>query len=84
MFWKESQHPLALSERQVHLAYLLSTMNLGRLSGQSAQPGISVKTLGVQEVVLPSKFVQEKVAGFLESIDQKIDANEKINNNLAA
>lgn len=28
-----------------YLSYLLSKMNLGQLSGQSAQPGLSVKTL---------------------------------------
>lgn len=67
-----------------YLAYLLSTMNLGRLSGQSAQPGLSVKTLSKQIVRLPSLEQQIKVASVLSSFDAKIAANEKINDNLAA
>jgi type I restriction enzyme S subunit len=67
-----------------YLAYLLSTMNLGRLSGQSAQPGLSVKTLGKQEIRIPSKATQLKCAALLGSIDDKIHHNEEINENLAA
>ena len=67
-----------------YLAYLLSTMNLGRLSGQSAQPGLSVKTLSLQTVKLPSKEVQDRIVSVLATLDEKIVANEKINENLAA
>lgn len=65
-----------------YLAYLLSRMNLGRLSGQSAQPGLSVKTLAKQVVNLPSLEVQNKVVAVLSSLDSKIELNEKINDNL--
>ncbi len=65
-----------------YLAYLLSTMNLGRLSGQSAQPGLSVKTLSLQTVKLPSKETQDKIVSVLAALDEKIVANEKINENL--
>lgn len=67
-----------------YLSYLLSTMNLGRLSGQSAQPGLSVKTLSVQEVELPDKETQIKAANLLASLDTKIEENERINKNLEA
>jgi len=67
-----------------YLAYLLSTMNLGRLSGQSAQPGLSVKTLSKQIVRMPSLEQQKKVASVLSALDAKIAANEKINDNLSA
>lgn len=67
-----------------YLAYLLSQMNLGRLSGQSAQPGLSVKVLSKQIVNLPSKEVQERVVDILSSLDSKIELNEKINDNLVA
>lgn len=67
-----------------YLAYLLSTMNLGRLSGQSAQPGLSVKTLSLQKVKLPSKETQNRIVSVLAALDEKIVANEKINENLAA
>ena len=66
-----------------YLAYLLSTMNLGRLSGQSAQPGLSVKTLSVQPVRLPSKETQDQIVSVLAAIDNKIAVNESVNENLA-
>ena len=65
-----------------YLAYLLSTMNLGRLSGQSAQPGLSIKTLSKQIVRMPSLEQQKKVVSVLSALDAKIASNEKINDNL--
>lgn len=67
-----------------YLAYLLSTMHLGRLSAQSAQPGLSVKTLSKQEVDLPSLEVQKQVVRVLGALDDKIEANAKLNGYLAA
>lgn len=67
-----------------YLAYLLSTMNLGRLSGQSAQPGLSVKMLAKQEIELPVLEQQNKIVSILASFDDKIERNQKINDNLAA
>lgn len=66
-----------------YLSYLLSTMNLGRLSGQSAQPGLSVAVLGKQIINLPEKNVQDKIVSFLGLLDEKITNNEMINRNLA-
>ena len=81
-----TEHAVVVCANEHHntryLAYLLSTMNLGLLSGQSAQPGLSVKTLGQQIVSLPSKSMQNKVVAVLSSIEDKIEANEKINHNL--
>ncbi len=65
-----------------YLSYFLSTMNLGRLSGQSAQPGLSVKTLGIQEIELPPLEYQNKVVALLNSLDEKIAINASINDNL--
>lgn len=65
-------------------AYLLSTMQLGRLSGQSAQPGLSVKTIGQQVIKLPPLKVQNIIADMLTALDEKIEVNESINKNLAA
>lgn len=64
------------------LAYCLSTMNLGRLSGQSAQPGLSVKTLAVQEIRIPPLETQKKIAAILSALDEKIAINRAINENL--
>ena len=62
-----------------YLAYLLSTMSLGRLSAQSAQPGLSVKTLSKQEIDLPSLEKQRQVVEVSGSIDAKIGVNAKLN-----
>lgn len=67
-----------------YLAYLLSTMHLGHLSAQSAQPGLSVKTLSKQEIDLPPLEDQRQIVGILGTIDDKIAANTKLNGYLAA
>jgi type I restriction enzyme S subunit len=67
-----------------YLAYLLSTVDLGRLSAQSAQPGLSVKTLGKQVFDLPSLQTQKRVTTILGSLDNKIEANQRTNDYLAA
>ena len=64
------------------LAYLLSLMNLRRLSGQSAQPGLSVETLSTQRVFLPSLSDQRNVASLLTVIDDKVAVNTQVNDNL--
>lgn len=66
-----------------YLAYLLSTMHLGHLSAQSAQPGLSVKTLSKQEIDLPPLEDQRQIVGILGTIDDKIAANTKLNGYLA-
>ena len=65
-----------------YLTYLLSTMHLGNLSAQSAQPGLSVKTLAKQEIMLPSLTEQKRRASMLASLDDKISLNNRINHNL--
>lgn len=83
-----TEHAVVVQANSEHntryLAYLLSTMSLGRLSAQSAQPGLSVKTLGKQEVSLPCKETQDQVVTLLGSIDDSIAANAKQNDYLAA
>lgn len=65
-----------------YLSYLLDSMKLGRLSGQSAQPGLSVKVLAQQEVDMPPLEQQKKVANILSVIEDKIELNNSINKNL--
>ena len=64
------------------LAYLLSIMELGHLSAQSAQPGLSVQTLSKLEISLPGLEEQRRIAGILGAIDDKIENNRRINANL--
>lgn len=65
------------------LAYLLSIMELGHLSAQSAQPGLSVQTLSKFEISLPPLEEQKRIANILGAIDDKIETNRHINDNLA-
>lgn len=75
----------ANEEHDTHyLAYLLSTMDLGRLSAQSAQPGLSVKTLAKQMVDLPPLDVQRRMVELLGKLDKKISLNQQTNDYLAA
>ena len=64
------------------LAYLLSIMELGHLSAQSAQPGLSIQTLSKLEISLPPLEEQRRIAGILGAIDDKIENNRRINTNL--
>ena len=76
---------VANAEHDTHfLAYLLSTMDLGRLSAQSAQPGLSVKTLAKQIVELPSLEVQRRIVAILGKLDEKIALNQQTNDYLVA
>ena len=65
-----------------YLSYVLSAMNLGRLSGQSAQPGISVKTLSIQKIKMPPLCIQEKIASIISILEDKIMLNNATNENL--
>lgn len=64
------------------LAYKLSLMQLGRLSGQSAQPGLSVKVLGEQVIDIPPLPIQRKIVSILSALDDKIETNNAICRNL--
>ena len=83
-----TEHAIVVCANENHntryLSYLLETMKLGRLSGQSAQPGLSVKVLAQQEVNMPPLEQQKKVVNILSTIESKIELNNKINENLAA
>ncbi len=83
-----TEHAIALQAGSEHntryLSYLLSIMKLGRLSGQSAQPGLSVKVLASQLIAIPAKITQDQVASTLAALDNKISLNNRINDYLAA
>ncbi|SDF86935.1 type I restriction enzyme, S subunit [Bacteroidales bacterium KHT7] len=68
----------------VYLSCLLSAINLSKFQGQSAQPGLSVKTLSNIEVRHHDCSTQKKIGSLLYNIDCKIALNRAINQNLAA
>lgn len=47
-------------------------------------PSINTKLLGEVEVICPEIEEQRKIADILSKIDDKIEENQKINENLAA
>ena len=59
------------------LSFVLREMDLGRLSHQAAQPGLSVKILAEQKITLPSIEVQTRVANILSAYDDLIENNQK-------
>lgn len=61
------------------LSYLLGLQDLGRYSGQSAQPGLSVSFLKKQLLTVPPIEIQSRIASILTSLDDKIETNNKIN-----
>lgn len=83
-----TEHAVVAVPTEEHNAYYLScvlaSLKLGRLSGQSAQPGIGVGLIGRQSISLPSLATQQAIASILSSLDEKIETNRKICANLEA
>ena len=52
--------------------------------GSASQANISTKDIESMEVALPSLNIQDKIVLILDSIEEKISQNNKINENLAA
>lgn len=50
----------------------------------AVQAKLPIKNIQAMKIFLPELDVQEKIARILSSIDNKIETNEKINDNLAA
>lgn len=55
---------------------------LNHIDSESAQANISAKTIGQYEFELPPLETQKKISAILGSLDNKIELNEKINQNL--
>lgn len=61
-----------------YLSFLLGQLDLSRFQGQSAQPGLSVKTISKIPIPVPSLEKQKKIFKILHSIDEKISTNNNI------
>lgn len=59
------------------LSYALTTLDLNRLSGQAAQPGLAVSMLKKQKIQLPSSKNQFKIAEIISIYDNLIENNNK-------
>ena len=60
-----------------YLSYKLGRMQLGRFSGQAAQPGLSVTKLARLRIEMPPKWYQDKVASIISMYDDLIEVNNK-------
>lgn len=60
-----------------YFAYKLGLMDLGRFSGQAAQPGISVTKIARLKVEMPPLSTQRRIASILSAYDNLIENNNK-------
>ncbi len=60
-----------------YFAYKLGLMDLGRFSGQAAQPGISVTKIAKLKVEMPPLPIQQRVASILSAYDNLIENNTR-------
>lgn len=60
-----------------YFAYKLILMDLGRFSGQAAQPGISVTKVAKLKVEMPSLPIQRRIASILSAYDNLIENNNR-------
>ncbi len=70
-----------------YLYYQLCSLNfnkyiLNHIDSETAQPNISAGSVGGFEISLPGLEEQQRIAGILGAIDDKIENNRRINTNL--
>ena len=63
--------------------YFLKTLGWEKFTSASAVPGINRNTVHKETICLPDIATQDKIASVLTTLDDKIEINEKINDNLA-
>lgn len=77
-----TEHAVVAEPTEQHnarfLAYKLALMDLGKYAGQSAQPGLSVATIGDLDINMPSLCEQNRIANVLGSIEERIENNNAI------
>ncbi|KAB7257793.1 restriction endonuclease subunit S [Bifidobacterium longum] len=76
-----TEHAVAVKANFLHdtrfLAHLLGCMDLGRYSGQSAQPGLAVGVLKEVETTVPSKAEQQAIGSFFSRLDSLITLHQR-------
>ena len=84
-FWVNNHAHIVQTNEQCDLYYLHYLINSVDLSGYitgSAQPKLSQANLNAVTLYLPSINEQKRIADILRSLDDKIELNNKINENL--
>ena len=64
------------------LCYLINSMDLSGYITGSAQPKLSQANLNAVDITIPEITAQRKIVDYLYTLDQKIDTNNRINDNL--
>jgi len=76
-----TEHAVAVKANFLHdtrfLAHLLGCMDLGRYSGQSAQPGLAVGVLKEVETTVPNMAEQQAIGTFFSRLDDLITLHQR-------
>lgn len=81
LFYTEVNESLVIPK---YLYYVMSLIDLGLYNEGTTIPSLRTETLNRLELNIPDLENQKKVLSVLEPIDQKINTNDKINENLVA
>ena len=79
LFWTKISTELVIPK---FLYYKLKTINLNHLDEGSVIPSLTAKSLNKINILIPYLKIQKKIAKILSDIDEKIELNNKINDNL--
>jgi len=79
MFWSKIKQDKVLPK---YLYYTLKTYNLAELNVGSAVPSLTTEVLNKVDVTIPNIDTQTAIAEILSSLDDKIELNNKINQEL--
>jgi type I restriction enzyme S subunit len=79
MFWSKIKQDLVLPK---YLYYTLKTYNLAELNVGSAVPSLTTEVLNKVLISIPDKNTQTSITEILSSLDDKIELNNKINQEL--
>lgn len=79
MFWSKVKQDLVLPK---YLYYTLKTYNLAELNVGSAVPSLTTEVLNKVLISIPDKNTQTSIAEILSFLDDKIELNNKINQEL--
>ena len=81
LFYTEINEALVLPH---YLYYAMTLLDLNQYNEGTTIPSLRTETLNRLEFRLPSIEEQRKILSVVEPIEEKIEMNNKINNNLAA
>ncbi|MBQ7279114.1 MAG: restriction endonuclease subunit S [Bacteroidales bacterium] len=79
MFWTIINIEVA---NPLFIYYSVCKKDFASLNVGSAVPSLTVPIIEDVDILLPSKFTQDKIVSILKSLDDKIEINRRINDNL--